>query len=128
MNCGGVPQISAPKGRTTVREPSLKSQITELDEELEHLVEPLDDEQLLALTIEGIKDYRQLLQQADDAHQKWKQAKSCKELEQHRLKELESAYLDTLKRYHTQMALVACLTDRLGYVPTVDQADLSDEE
>jgi len=106
----------------------MKCQITDLDEELEQLVEPLDDEQLLALTIEGIKDYRQLLQQADDAHQKWKQAKSCEELEQHRLKELESAYLDTLKRYHTQMALVACLTDRLGYVPTVDQADLSDGE
>lgn len=112
----------------TMRNPSLKNQIADLSEKLDPLIDPLDDDQLLALVIEAIKEYRRLLQYAEDAHQHWEHAKSASAGESCQLKELERAYLNALKNHQAQMNLVASLTERLGYTPTIDQEGPTAEE
>ncbi|MCG8274204.1 transcriptional repressor TraM [Aquamicrobium sp. NLF2-7] len=112
----------------TMRDPSLKVQITDLSEKLDPLIAPLDNDQLLTLVIEAIREYRRLLQCAEDAHQQWEQAKSALASEHCRLKELERTYLNALKSHQAQMNLVVALTDRLGYIPTIDQEGPSEEE
>ena len=111
-----------------MRDPSLKGQITDLSEKLDPLIAPLDHDQLLTLVTEAIREYRRLLQCAEDAHQQWEQAKPALASEHCRLKELERTYLNALKRHQAQMNLVAALTDRLGYIPTIDQEGPSEEE
>lgn len=112
----------------TMRNPSLKNQIADLSEKLDPLIDPLDDDQLLTLVIEAIKEYRRLLQCAEDAHQQWEHAKTAPASEHCRLKELERAYLNALKSHQAQLNLVASLTDRLGYIPTLDQENVIAEE
>lgn len=111
-----------------MRDPWRKNQIADLSEKLEPLIDPLDDDQLLTLVTEAIREYRHLLQCAEHAHLQWEHAKSAADTEHCRLKELEHTYLNALKQYQAQMTLVASLTDRLGYIPTLDQGDLTAEE
>ena len=111
-----------------MRNPSTRNQTTDLSRQLDPLIAPLDNDQLLTLVIEAIREYRRLLQCAEDAHQQWEQAKSALASEHCRLKELERTYLNALKRHQAQMNLVAALTDRLGYIPIIDQEGPSEEE
>lgn len=111
-----------------MRDPSLKNQIADLSGELDPLIEQLDDDQLLALVIKATRKYRCLLQYAEDAHQEWQQATLAPAADRHELKNLDRAYLNALKNHQAQMNLVAALTDRLGYIPTIDQEGPSEEE
>ena len=104
-----------------MRDASLRNQVADLSEKLDPLIDPLDDDQLLTLVIEAITEYRHLLQCAEHAHQQWEHAKSASAGESCQLKELERAYLNALKNHQAQMNLVASLTERLGYTPTIDQ-------
>lgn len=105
-----------------------RNQTTDLSRQLDPLIDPLDDDQLLTLVTEAITEYRHLLQCAEHAHQQWEHAKSASAGESCQLKELERAYLNALKSHQAQMNLVASLTERLGYVPTIDQDDPTAEE
>ena len=106
-----------------MRTPSLKSKIDDLSEKLDDLTEKLDETQLRSLAVAAIKKHRQLLQCAEHAHQKWERAKSAALSDQCHLSKHEQTYLDALMCQQAQMMLVASLTDRLGYIPTINLTD-----
>ena len=111
-----------------MRDPSLKDQIADLSGKLDPLIDTLDDDQLLALAVEAIREYRRMLQSAEDAHQEWEQAKSAPDFGHHELQKLERTYLNAVKSHQAQMNLVASLTERLGYIPTINQENPTGEE
>ena len=88
----------------------------ELGPAITDLVVPLDQTQLKNVAIEAILEHRRLLAIAEKAYSGLKTTTESQDGEEAATRE---AYVRAMLNSKSQMAVIAVLVDRLGYVPDV---------
>jgi TraR antiactivator len=90
--------------------------LEDLSVALGELLEPLDKPQLESAAIDAIRSHRHLLEAAEQAYADWTVAKAVGD---DTADELRQNYDRAMLSNKAQIAVVAALVDRLGYVPDV---------
>lgn len=86
-----------------------------LSQALARVLEPLTGDQLKTATEEAILKHRALIERAEEAYEALEAVSDGEEEKDALLK----AYDDALLENRAQIAVVAALTDKLGYIPEV---------
>ncbi len=90
--------------------------IDELARSLAAVLESLAGQGLIDATVEAILKHRDLTDRADEAYQALAAVESSGETD---LAALKKAYSDAMLNNLAQIAVVAALTDKLGYIPEI---------
>lgn len=91
-------------------------QADELAQALAAVLEPLSGQDLVDATIEAILKHRALIDRVDQAYDALSAAENSG---QSVADGLRKAYSDAMLNNRAQIAVVAALTDKLGYIPEV---------
>jgi hypothetical protein len=96
--------------------PEVDHHFAALSSDIAALVEPLDETELESLTIAAIRQHRMYVARAEHAFERWK---SASEIGANEITSLRRSYVQVMLDQSVQMAVLASLIDRLGYVPDV---------
>lgn len=91
--------------------------MTTLAQSLVEVLEPLSGEKLKQATVAAIGEHRRLTIIAEDAYMAWRR---CPDNDPQRLS-LRESYNRASLQNRAQIAIVAALTDKLGYIPEVGE-------
>lgn len=101
----------------------LTDQADQLAQALAAVLEPLRGQDLVDATIEAILKHRALIDYVDEAHEALVAAESS---DPSAVELLSKAYSDAMLNNRAQIAVVAALTDKLGYIPEVRSVHITD--
>ncbi|MCG8273944.1 hypothetical protein MIC97_20895 [Aquamicrobium sp. NLF2-7] len=93
----------------------IPSQIDELAQTLAQVLEPLGGDELVNATTQAIVKHRMLIDQLDSAYNALRDIAD----DDPGRERLMKAYSDAMLNNRAQIAVVAALTDKLGYIPEV---------
>lgn len=89
------------------------TEITKLAQSLAEILEPLSGERLKEATVAAIGKHRSLTKAAEDAYLAWQ---CCRDSDPRKIG-LREDYDRASLANRAQIAIVAALTDKLGYIP-----------